>query len=129
MSKASSSRIRCSSARKASARSRARPRPARATNAARPSRRCSTQATPRRPLARCLAIQLRDRDRLDPAMQVLVANLELLAKRDGAKLMALCGINAEDLGDMVAEIKALNPKPGLIFDGVVAQTVVPDVMM
>jgi RNA polymerase sigma-54 factor len=82
-----------------------------------------------RTLAECLAIQLRDRDRLDPAMQALVANLELLARRDGAKLMALCGVNAEDLGDMVAEIKALNPKPGLIFDGVVAQTVVPDVMM
>jgi RNA polymerase sigma-54 factor len=82
-----------------------------------------------RSLAECLAIQLRDRDRLDPAMQALIANLELLAKRDGAKLMALCGVNAEDLAEMVAEIKALNPKPGLIFDGVVAQTVVPDVMM
>jgi RNA polymerase sigma-54 factor len=82
-----------------------------------------------RNLAECLAIQLRDRDRLDPAMQILVANLELLARRDGAKLMALCGVDAEDLAEMVAEIKALNPKPGLIFDGVVAQTVVPDVMM
>jgi RNA polymerase sigma-54 factor len=82
-----------------------------------------------RNLAECLAIQLRDRDRLDPAMQALIAKIELLAKRDGAKLMALCGVNAEDLAEMVAEIKALNPKPGLIFDGVVAQTVVPDVMM
>src|SRR5205823_14986214 len=82
-----------------------------------------------RTLAECLAIQLRDRDRLDPRMQALVADLALLGKRDGAKLMALCGINAEDLADMVAEIKALNPKLGLIIDGVVAQTVVPDVMM
>src|SRR3954447_1311476 len=37
-----------------------------------------------RNLAECLAIQLRERDRFDPAMQALVANLELVAKRDFA---------------------------------------------
>lgn len=30
---------------------------------------------------------------------------------------------------MVAEIKALNPKPGLIFDSVPAQPVIPDILM
>ena len=43
--------------------------------------------------------------------------------------MKLCGVNKEDLADMIAEIRALNPKPGLVFDAAVAQTIIPDVLM
>ena len=82
-----------------------------------------------RSLKECLAIQLRDRDRLDPAMAALVDNLELLAKREHTMLMRLCGVDAEDFAAMVAEIKALDPKPGLAFESNVAQPVVPDVLM
>jgi len=82
-----------------------------------------------RNLAECLALQLRDRNRLDPAMQALIDNLDLLARRDVSKLLSICGVGADDLAEMVNEIKALNPKPGLIFDSTVAQTVVPDVLM
>src|SRR6266511_3240743 len=39
-----------------------------------------------RNLTECLAIQLKDRDRFEPAMQALVAHLDLLAKRDVAAL-------------------------------------------
>ena len=39
-----------------------------------------------RDLAECLAIQLRERDRFDPAMAALVANLDLVARRDHAAL-------------------------------------------
>ena len=35
-----------------------------------------------RDLAECLALQLAARDRLDPAMRALLANLDLLARRD-----------------------------------------------
>ncbi|MBI3452102.1 MAG: RNA polymerase factor sigma-54 [Rhodospirillales bacterium] len=82
-----------------------------------------------RDLKECLALQLRDRNRFDPAMQALVENLALLAKRDMAALARICGVDAEDLAQMVTEIKALNPKPGLVFDAGVAQPVVPDVLM
>ena len=82
-----------------------------------------------RNLKECLALQLRDRNRLDPAMATLLDNLELLAKREHAQLMRLCGVDAEDFADMVAEIKALDPKPGIAFEGSVAQTVVPDVLV
>ena len=41
-----------------------------------------------RNLTECLAIQLRERDRLDPAMAALIAHLDLLAKRDFAALGA-----------------------------------------
>jgi RNA polymerase sigma-54 factor len=82
-----------------------------------------------RNLAECLAIQLRDRDRLDPAMQALLDHLPLLANRDAAALMRICGVDAEDLAQMAAEIRSLNPKPGLAFDAAVAQPVTPDIMM
>lgn len=82
-----------------------------------------------RNLSECLAIQLRDRDRFDPAMATLVANLELLAKRDVAQIKRLCKIDDEDLAQMVAEIRALDPKPGLAFENNVAQPVVPDILV
>jgi RNA polymerase sigma-54 factor len=82
-----------------------------------------------RNLTECLAIQLRERNRFDPAMQALVAHLELLARRDFAGLRKLCGVDEEDLLDMVAEIRRLNPKPGLAFGSVLVQPVVPDVLV
>ena len=82
-----------------------------------------------RNLAECLALQLRDRDRLDPAMQRLLDNLPLLAARNAAVLIRLCGVDAEDLAEMVAEIKSLDPRPGHAFDPPLAQPVVPDIIM
>jgi RNA polymerase sigma-54 factor len=82
-----------------------------------------------RDLAECLAIQLSDRDRFDPAMQVLVANLPLVAKRDVAALKRLCGVDDEDIAEMIGEIRRLDPKPGRAFGGAAAETVVPDVFI
>jgi RNA polymerase sigma-54 factor len=62
-------------------------------------------------------------------MERLLQNLPLLATRDASALMRACGVDAEDLAQMVAEVKALNPKPGLAFDGAPAQPVVPDILM
>lgn len=80
-----------------------------------------------RGLSECLAIQLRERDRYDPAMQALVENLDLLAKRDIASLRKICGVDDEDIADMIGEIRHLDPKPGLKFGSTRTQTVVPDV--
>ena len=82
-----------------------------------------------RDLSECLAIQLRERDRYDPAMRALIEHLDLLAKRDYAELKRVCGVDEEDLKDMTAEIRRLNPKPGLAFGGGVVQPVVPDVFV
>jgi RNA polymerase sigma-54 factor len=82
-----------------------------------------------RSLKECLALQLRERNRLDPAMQALLDHLDLLARRDIPALSRICGVNAEDIAEMVVEIKALDPKPGLAFDPTVAHPVVPDVLM
>jgi RNA polymerase sigma-54 factor len=82
-----------------------------------------------RNLTECLAIQLKERNRFDPAMAALVAHLDLLAKRDLAALRRLCGVSEEDLTDMIAEIRQLNPKPGLAFGSTLVQPIVPDVFV
>jgi RNA polymerase sigma-54 factor len=82
-----------------------------------------------RSLVECLAAQLREKNRLDPCMVHLLDNLETLGRRDHRKLMTVCGVDAEDLADMIAEIKALDPKPGANWDASPLPAVIPDVLM
>jgi RNA polymerase sigma-54 factor len=82
-----------------------------------------------RSLAECLAIQLKERNRHDPAIAALLDHLDLLARRDLVALKRLCGVDEEDLRDMIGEIRALNPKPGLLYGGQPATPVIPDVLV
>jgi len=82
-----------------------------------------------RNLTECLAIQLKEHDRFDPAMQTMVEHLDLLAKRDLAALRKVCEVSEDDLADMIAEIRHLNPKPGLAFGSTLVQPIVPDVFV
>ncbi|CAM5772256.1 RNA polymerase sigma-54 factor 2 [Labrys miyagiensis] len=82
-----------------------------------------------RSLKECLAIQLAERNRLDPAMAVLLDNLELVARRNVAALRRLCGVDEEDVAEMIAEVRGLTPKPGLAFGSMPIQPVVPDVLL
>ncbi|MBB4196970.1 RNA polymerase sigma-54 factor [Rhodoblastus sphagnicola] len=82
-----------------------------------------------RDLAECLALQLRERDRCDPAMQAMLANLHLVAKRDLAALRKICGVDDEDITDMLAEIRTLDPKPGRVFGSTASTLVIPDVIV
>jgi RNA polymerase sigma-54 factor len=82
-----------------------------------------------RDLAECLKLQLVDKGRFDPAMQALVGNLELLARRDMAALRRVCGVDDEDLTEMIAELRGLTPRPGAAFGVEPAQTVIPDVFV
>jgi len=82
-----------------------------------------------RDLAECLALQLKAKDRLDPAMEALLTRLDLVARRDMSQLTALCGVDAEDISDMISEIRQLNPKPGLAFGSEPVTPVVPDVFV
>jgi RNA polymerase sigma-54 factor len=82
-----------------------------------------------RDLAECLAIQLKERDRYDPAMAALIGRLDLVARRDFAALKKICGVGDEDLAEMIAELRRLNPKPGLAFGSTIVQPIVPDVFV
>jgi RNA polymerase sigma-54 factor len=82
-----------------------------------------------RSVKECLAIQLRDRDRLDPMMQRLLDNLDLIAGHDLAALGRAVGADRDDLLDMLAELRALDPKPGRAFERGPVEAVVPDVFV
>ena len=41
--------------------------------------------------------------------------------------MRICAVEADDLADMIKEIRELDPKPGLSFDSEIVHAVVPDV--
>ena len=82
-----------------------------------------------RDLAECLSLQLKAKDRFDPAMQALMTRLDLIARRDMAQLTRLCGVDAQDIADMITEIRDLNPRPGLAFGNEKVTPVVPDVFV
>jgi RNA polymerase sigma-54 factor len=77
----------------------------------------------------CLALQLKDINRYDPAIEKLLQNLNKLAEGDLKGLSRICGVDIEDIQDMVMDIRRLNPRPASNFDHIVVQTVVPDVLM
>src|SRR6059058_1954296 len=59
-----------------------------------------------RSLAECLALQAKAIDRYDPAMARLIDNLELLSKGRTGDLKRICGVDDEDLADMIRELRA-----------------------
>ncbi len=82
-----------------------------------------------RDLRECLAAQLAEKNRLDPAMAAMLDNLDMLARRDLKGLMAVCGVDGADITDMIAEIRRLDPKPGATWDATPPAPVIPDVLM
>lgn len=82
-----------------------------------------------RDLRECLGAQLAEQNRLDPAMAALLDNLDLLARRDFKRLSVFCGVDLEDLTEMAAEIRRLDPKPGAHHEGGPVQPLVPDVLL
>lgn len=80
-------------------------------------------------LRECLAVQLQEAGRCDPFMERLLDNLPMLARRDYRGLMEICGVDAEDLTEMIAEVKRLDPKPGAGADDAPLTAIQPDVLM
>ncbi len=82
-----------------------------------------------RSLEECIALQAKAADRYDPAMARLIANLDLLAKGRMADLRRICGVDEEDLADMVRELRAYDPKPGCRFVTKEPEAITPDVFV
>jgi len=82
-----------------------------------------------RDLAECLALQLKELNRYDPQIARLLDNLPLLGSHNLAALKRAVGVDADELVEMITEIKQLNPKPGLKFGSVQIQPVLPDVIV
>ncbi len=77
----------------------------------------------------CLIIQLKEKNRFDPAMDAMIENLEMIAKGNLKGLAEVCGVDREDLSEMLAELRDLSPRPAAGFAGDAAPTVVPDVFV
>lgn len=92
-------------------------------------RACEPTGVGARDLAECLALQLAERDRLDPAMRALLDNLALLPTESAQRMAGLCGVDAEDFAGMLAELRALDPRPGLRFGASAAEPAAPDVLV
>ncbi len=82
-----------------------------------------------RDLAECLALQLRERNRLDPAMAAMLTRLDLLASYDLRQLTRVCGVDMEDIGAMAREIRSLDPRPGRRFDCDPVLPALPDILV
>ncbi len=82
-----------------------------------------------RSLSECLALQAQEADRYDPAMARLIDNLDLLAVGKLTQLKRMCGVDDEDLSDMIQELRAYDPKPGLRFGGDRSMAITPDLFV
>ena len=82
-----------------------------------------------RSLAECLKIQLKDMDRLDPVAEKVLNNLPLLGEKKFAELKKICRIDDEDLASVLADIKALNPKPAARYHHDLTAYIIPDVFV
>ena len=80
-----------------------------------------------RSVPECLALQLKDRGRFDPAMKAMLENLGLVAQHDIKGLMDACGVDKADIQEMLLELRQLSPKPGAGFSSETTVAVAPDV--
>ncbi|MEZ5742231.1 MAG: RNA polymerase factor sigma-54 [Sphingomonadaceae bacterium] len=82
-----------------------------------------------RDLGECIALQAKEADRYDPAMARLIDNLDLVARGEFPRIKRLCGVDDEDLREMLGELRCYDPKPGLRFGDAEAPPVTPDVLI
>jgi RNA polymerase sigma-54 factor len=85
-----------------------------------------------RDLGECLLLQLRqlpEEAGRDVAMRICQGHLELLARRDIKKLVAVTGADEDLVREAQTLIVALEPKPGRSFANAEANIVVPDVIV
>ena len=85
-----------------------------------------------RDLGDCLVLQLRTKPRSEAqmiAIMICKQHLDLLARRDLKKLMAMTGADEDLLREAQAMIVALEPKPARQFARAEANIIVPDVIV
>lgn len=82
-----------------------------------------------RDLKECLSLQLKDINRYDPCIELLLENLNLLATHKLKELQKICHVDAQDLSEMIADIKRLDPKPLSNYHNDITSYIIPDVFV
>ncbi len=84
-------------------------------------------------LSDCLSLQLKqmpdDTPWKDKALELVRLHLELLAKRDMTKLKKVLGLEDEEINQVIALVRTLEPKPGRRIASQESQYIVPDVLV
>lgn len=82
-----------------------------------------------RNLKECLLLQLSEQPNVSQALLKMIQNIDLIASGNLKKLSKLCDVDVANLGDLIKQIKLLNPKPANGF--LVEQTSykIPDVIL
>lgn len=82
-----------------------------------------------RNLQECLAIQLIEKKLYNTQFEILLNNLDLIAKYETRQLSKLCSVTIDVIVDMINVIKSLNPKPGANFSSELTKYKMPDVIL
>lgn len=90
---------------------------------------CEPTGVGARTLAECFALQLAERNRLDPMMQAMLDHLHLLVRGELRQLQIRTGADHEDFADMLAELRTLNPRPCGTIGAEDPATLVPDLLL
>ncbi len=76
---------------------------------------CEPAGIGARNLKECLRLQLVDRNRFDPVMEMVLENLPLVAKNDATAIGAIIDEGGAETAEILAEIRRLNPRPASEF--------------
>ncbi len=82
-----------------------------------------------RSLSECLSLQLKAQGNLTPIAMMVLANLDVLARRDMGKLAKLAGCSSDEVQQVCDRIVQLTPKPGLKFGNDISTNVTPDIIV
>lgn len=82
-----------------------------------------------RGLSDCLRLQAADRGQLTPAMEAVLCHLEAVASGGVAALVQATGMPPEVVALCLAQIRRMDPRPGLAFGGPPAPLRAPDIIV
>lgn len=68
-----------------------------------------------RSLSECLKLQAQDRNELSNVMEIVLNNLELLARGEFKELCVLASCNSDQIKQTAIQIRRYNPKPGTSY--------------
>ncbi len=88
---------------------------------------CEPVGIAARNLQECLTLQLKDANRFDPVMKMVLENLPLVAKNDTDAIAKIIGEGGTETAEILAEIRHLNPRPASEFSNNPVREVRPDV--
>lgn len=90
---------------------------------------CEPTGVGARSLAECLELQLREQNRYDPVIALLLDNLELVARGEIRRLCRICEVDEAELIEMIQELRNLNPRPCAELEVDEPETLIPDLLL